>query len=59
MWSGKLKDGQVCGVEVVEAGLVQAIEHVLLHGIPWHAKEGTDEGRAEGLGLPARVRKAT
>jgi hypothetical protein len=41
-------------VEVVEAALVQALEHALLYGLPGHAQERSDKRRPERL-LPRRV----
>ena len=51
-----LEDGQVRGVEVVEAALVQPLEHAPLHGLPGHAEQRADQRRAEGF---RRVGKAT
>ena len=42
-----LEDGQVGGVEVVEAALVQALEHVPLYRFPGDAQERADQRRPE------------
>ena len=46
--SGVLEDVQVGRVEVVEAALVQPLEHVPLHRLPGHAQERADQRRPEG-----------
>ena len=45
--AGVLKDGQMRGVEVVEAVLVQAFEHVPLDRFPRDAQQGADQRRPE------------
>src|SRR5829696_9903318 len=47
--AGVLKDVQMRRVEVVEAVLVQAFEHVALDRLPGHAQERADQRRAERL----------
>jgi len=49
LWSGVLEDVQVRRVEVVEAALVQPLEHVALHRLPGHAQERADQRRSERL----------
>lgn len=57
MRTGVLEDEQMGRVEVVEAVLVEALEHVSLHSFPGHAQKRTDQRRTEGYsGL---FRKAT
>jgi hypothetical protein len=46
---GVVEDARVGGVEVVEAALVQPLEHVPLHRLPGHAEERADQRRPERL----------
>ena len=57
LWSWVLEHGQVRGVEVRKAVLVQAIEHVLLHPFPWHTQEGADERRPKRFLVTSRGSK--
>src|SRR4051794_575844 len=59
LWSGVVEDREVRGVEVVEPGCVQAVEHVLLHGLPRGTEEGADERRPERLLLRTALCKGT
>ena len=45
------EDLEVRRVEVVEAALVQPLEHSALHGFPRHPQERADQRRPEGLGF--------
>jgi hypothetical protein len=56
---GILEDVQVRRVEVVEATLVEELEHPSLHGLPGQAQERADQRRTERITLISRFRKVT
>ena len=59
--AGVLEDVQMRRVEVVEAALVQPLEHAPLHRLPGQAQERADQRRPERVLCRAvvRVRKGT
>ncbi len=59
LWPGVLEDRQIRRVEIVEAARVQAVEHVLLDGLPRQAEQGADEGRSDRSFLHSRGSKTT
>ena len=57
--SGVLEDGEVGGVEVGEAVLVQSFEHVALHGLPGEAQERADQRWPCWAAFPQGLGKGT
>ena len=49
MWAWVLEDVEVCGVEVVEAVLVEPLEHASLDCLPGQTQERADQRRPERL----------
>src|SRR5215211_3279063 len=59
LWSRVLEDVEIGGIEVVEAALVQPLEHVPLHRLPGDAQERADQWRPERLLRCHRISKRT
>jgi len=54
-----LEDVQVGAVEVIEAALVQPLEHLPLYGFPGEPQERTDQRWPDRVLLETGVRKGT